>query len=71
MPQEVIDQVNKLSANEEQPELLTFYDWKGNFVGDADFESGKNIKIINDRVTEAISKFETHAEAKNYNAADA
>ena len=29
MPQEVIDQVNKLGAMDKQPELLTFFDWLG------------------------------------------
>ena len=54
MPQEVIDRVNKFGVHDNQPELLTFYDQKGNFVGDADFKTIKNIKILNDCATEAI-----------------
>ena len=57
MPQEVINRVNQLGANDKQPKLLTFYDWKGNFVGDADFETNKKIKILNDHATEAILNF--------------
>ena len=35
------------------------------FVGDADFETSKNIKISNDRATEATSEFDFTAETKN------
>ena len=34
MPQEVIDHVNRLRALDKQPELLTFFDWLGQDVGD-------------------------------------
>ncbi len=34
MPQEVIDRVNAIGINQDQPKLLTFYDRKGELVGD-------------------------------------
>ena len=34
MPQEVIDRVNKFGLGNQQPELLTFFDLQGDFVGD-------------------------------------
>ena len=34
MPQEVIDRVNQLGAADGQPELLTFFDRKGELIGD-------------------------------------
>ena len=33
MPQEVIDRVNKFGLGDDQPELLTFFDRQGDFVG--------------------------------------
>jgi hypothetical protein len=34
MPKEVIDRANALGKSEGQPELLTFFDRKGNLIGD-------------------------------------
>jgi len=34
MPQEVIDRVNAIGLSQDQPKLLTFYDCKGELVGD-------------------------------------
>ena len=36
MPQEVIDRVNQLGVNDGQPEVLTFYNSKGDLIGDSD-----------------------------------
>ena len=34
MPKEVIDRVNQLDCSDGQVELLTFFNWKGNLIGD-------------------------------------
>ena len=34
MPSEVIDRVNQLGKHDDQPELLTFYNRKGDLIGD-------------------------------------
>ena len=69
MPQEVIDRVNQFGVHDNQPELLTFYDRKGKFSGDADFETSKNIEILNDRATKATSEFDFPAKTENNTAA--
>ena len=51
MPQEVIDRVNKFGLGNDQPELLTFFDCQGDFVGDA-------IRDINNFETTVIVKYD-------------